>query len=124
MRYPDEATKEKVRALRRRATPAEDALWGAVRDQRVAGLKFRRQHLIGAFVVEFCCTSHHLVVELGRIRCRTDEQLAAHGYTVLRFRNDEVLHRLPYVIERITESAARTTIAKNHQVGKTFELEQ
>ncbi|RIK44181.1 MAG: endonuclease [Chloroflexi bacterium] len=118
MRYPDEATKEKVRALRRRATPAEQKLWEALRSQQVAGMKFRRQHLIGAFVVDFCCTSHRLVVELdggyhdAQIEYDVERTniIAAHGYTVLRFRNDDVLQRLPYVLRRITEAADRKTV--------------
>jgi very-short-patch-repair endonuclease len=113
MRYPNEGTKEKVRILRKNPTPAESALWEALRGQQLNGLKFRRQHPIGAFVVDFCCPSHQLIVELdGGIH---DEQIdydiertnliQARGYRVIRFRNEEVLVNLPAVLDTI-ESAA------------------
>jgi phosphoribosylformylglycinamidine synthase len=113
MRYPNEETKEKVRVLRKNPTPAESALWGALRGQKLDGLKFRRQHPIGAFVVDFCCTSHQLIVELdGGIH---DEQIEydlertnliqARGYRVIRFRNELVFTDLPTVLQKIAIAA-------------------
>jgi very-short-patch-repair endonuclease len=53
-----------ARELRTRQTPAESILWDALRGRRLAGLKFRRQHPIGTFVVDFCCPDRRLAIEL------------------------------------------------------------
>ena len=77
-----------ARAMRRQPTRAEDVLWGALQKKQVAGLKFRRQHPVGRFVLDFYCPSHKLVVEVDggvhdaqqdRDAART-EALEAHGY--------------------------------------------
>ena len=95
--------------LRRRATPAEDILWEALRDRRLAGLTFRRQHGVGSFVLDFFCAACKLVVEVDGIvhdqqveqdRYRT-EHLAQYCYRVIRFRNEEVFSDLDAVLERI-----------------------
>jgi very-short-patch-repair endonuclease len=56
--------RERARELRANATSPERILWGMLRDRRFAGVKFRRQHPIGPYVVDFYCPSHGLVVEL------------------------------------------------------------
>ena len=52
------------RRLRRTLTPAEAALWGFLGNSRLQGRKFRRQHSIGAYVVDFYCAQERLVIEL------------------------------------------------------------
>ena len=98
-----------VRQPRRGMTPAERVLWAALRDRRLAGLKFRRQHAVGPFVLDFYRPTSRLVVELdggvhdGQVepdQTRT-EHLAGYGYRVMRFRNEEVLTDLDAVLERI-----------------------
>jgi len=85
--------------LRKNQTPAEKALWGMVRNKQLGGFKFRRQHIIGVFIVDFVCIGAKLVIEVdGRIHdfqkeydaART-EFLNAEGFEVTRFRNEEVL---------------------------------
>lgn len=49
------ALTERARELRRKQTPAEAILWQALRDRKLAGLKFRRQHPFGRFVIDFYC---------------------------------------------------------------------
>jgi very-short-patch-repair endonuclease len=98
-----------ARDLRMRETVAEKHLWSILRNRSVHGLKFRRQHPIGPFVADFCCTEYRLIVELdGKIHEETVEQdeertrlLAASGYHVIRFRNDEVLGSSEDVLVRI-----------------------
>ncbi|MGC2526067.1 MAG: endonuclease domain-containing protein, partial [Stellaceae bacterium] len=51
------------RRLRREPTDAEQRLWALLRDRRLAGYKFRRQHPIDNFIVDFACTRHRLVIE-------------------------------------------------------------
>jgi very-short-patch-repair endonuclease len=102
-----------AQAMRREPTGSEAALWGALQKRQVAGLKFRRQHPVGRFVLDFYCASHRLVVEVdGGIHdaqqdhdaART-EALETHGYRVLRFRNEAVLHNLDDVVRRIAAAA-------------------
>jgi very-short-patch-repair endonuclease len=53
-----------ARELRDGETVAEELLWKALRDRRLDGFKFRRQHPVGRFVVDFCCLERRLAVEL------------------------------------------------------------
>src|SRR5947207_3151473 len=84
-------------------------------------MRFRCQHPVGWFVLDFYCPSLKLVVEVdGAVHQDPaqmlhdelrDEQLAAFGYRVLRFTNDEVIHTLPLVLERIVEAAREPQLA-------------
>jgi very-short-patch-repair endonuclease len=87
----------KARALRRRETDEEAALWVMLRNRRFRGLKFLRQYAIEPFVVDFVCRELMLVIELDgsqHAESEYDERRTAylnrHGYSVLRFWNDEV----------------------------------
>ncbi len=53
--------KHAARMLRRSPTPQEQRLWLALRYKRVDGLRFRRQHPVGRFVVDFICVEKRLV---------------------------------------------------------------
>ncbi|HEY9867286.1 MAG TPA: DUF559 domain-containing protein, partial [Candidatus Obscuribacterales bacterium] len=84
---------EAARRLRRELTPAESILWEALRGRQLDGLKFRCQHPVGKFILDFYCPSVKLVIEVdGGIhdqqqeydQART-EKLEAFGYRVLRF---------------------------------------
>ncbi|CAA9371285.1 MAG: hypothetical protein AVDCRST_MAG68-5545 [uncultured Gemmatimonadetes bacterium] len=98
-----------AKELRRAMTDAEQVLWKALRGRGVGGVRFRRQHPVGRFVLDFYCATAKLCIELDgdihdeqvdRDEARS-EALAAGGYRVLRFRNEEVLHSLPDVLARI-----------------------
>ncbi len=104
---------EAARRLRQQLTPAESTLWQALRSRKLGGLKFRCQHPVGRFILDFYCASHKLVIEVdGGIhnqqqaydQARTDE-LQVFGYCVLRFTNEEVLNDLSNVLSRIAEVA-------------------
>lgn len=104
-----------AKRLRREQTPAEKVLWEALRDRRLNGLRFRRQHPLGQLILDFYCPDHRLVIEVdGSVHSDPEqaardisrnEHLAASGYTVIRFRNEEVLSNLQAVTEAITEKA-------------------
>lgn len=95
--------------MRREMTSAEQLLWQALRKRQVNGMRFRAQHPVGRFVLDFFCPAHRLVIEVdGPIHDRQHEEdaartalLEAHGYRVLRFGNDEILTDLPSVLQRI-----------------------
>ena len=107
----EEKLKPFGRHLRHNPTEAEDALWQAVRDRQVANVKFRRQHTIGPFIVDFFIPDHQLIVEVdGGIHLETEQaeynagrtvELEKLGYQILRFSNNEVLSSLPSVLQRI-----------------------
>jgi very-short-patch-repair endonuclease len=106
--------KPMISVMRHAPTPAEDKLWQALRNGKLAGFKFRRQHAIDRYVVDFACTSTGLVIELdGSIHETQQEQdterqtwLEEQRYVVLRFKNTEVMSNLSDVLQRI-ESALR-----------------
>jgi len=82
-----------ARALRRRQTDAECKLWSRLRDRRLKGAKFRRQHLVELYIADFCCAEAGLIVELdgGQHASQTESDvarmrfLASHGFRVMRF---------------------------------------
>jgi len=96
---PTQVTVARAKSLRRTCTSAESLLWAALRNGRLAGLKFRRQHPIGPFIADFYCHSAKLVVEIDgpvhefrveRDRART-AFLQARGLRVVQFDHDEVI---------------------------------
>jgi very-short-patch-repair endonuclease len=102
-----------AREMRSSMTPAEVLLWSKLRNKQLAGLRFRAQHPVGRFVLDFCCTSLRLVIELdgsahiGREQddLARSQHLEAYGYTVIRFTNDEIMNDLDSVIQAIKEAA-------------------
>ena len=111
-RYTNRPRQKAVRRrLRRDATPAERRLWLMLRAKRLEGAKFRRQHGVGRYVVDFYRAGAKLAVELdGAVHA--DPQRAAYdaerqrhleslGVRVLRFENREVLETPDVVAEAI-----------------------
>ncbi|MEC9432191.1 MAG: endonuclease domain-containing protein, partial [Pseudomonadota bacterium] len=106
----DPVLRDRARALRRDATPAERRLW---RELRRAGLgaRFRRQAPLGPYIADFLCLSARLVVELdggqhndlaARARdAARDRFMQERGFRVLRFWNAEVFGNLDGVLEAI-----------------------
>jgi very-short-patch-repair endonuclease len=84
-------------------------LWCFVRDRRLAGMKFRRQHPLGGYFVDFVCLERRLVVELDggqhALRQGYDGRrtavLESLGFRVIRFWNDDVLLRTDSVLEAV-----------------------
>ncbi len=113
------ARRDKVtfaREQRREPTRAEKTLWGALRGQAL-GAKFRRQHPIGDFVLDFYCESARLAVELdgpsheesAAYDAWRDEQLAHLDIRTLRIPEDQVFTSLKDVLTRITAALEPTT---------------
>ena len=98
-------------AMRRQPTEAENALWQALRNRQVAGVKFRRQHTIGNFIVDFISLDHSLIIEVdGSIHLEAGQaeydtgrtyELETASYHVLRFTNEQVVHQLDEVIATV-----------------------
>jgi len=89
-------------------------LWSLLRNKQVKGLKFRRQHTIGSYTIDFYCEAAKLVVELdgdahnnvgsNRYDFERDEWLKLEGYNVLRFKNEEVLKHPESVVWAIEDA--------------------
>lgn len=100
---------ERAREMRKHPTNAEALLWGELRKKKLAGYKFRRQHPIGSFIVDFYCPLKKLVIEIDgpihryqKVYDETREDiLNAKGCTVLRFTNQEVENDLGGVLQEI-----------------------
>jgi very-short-patch-repair endonuclease len=111
-RYVSPAILERARELRQPQTPAERRLWECLRDSRLAGYKFRRQHPIDRFIVDFYCAASRLIVEVdGESHVAQEEYdaartewLEAHGYRVIRFTNLEVHQQLEGVVTTILQA--------------------
>jgi very-short-patch-repair endonuclease len=92
-------------------------LWQALRNRKLEGFRFRRQHAIRQFIVVFYCREAKLVIEIdGPSHDGAEEYdaertiiLDALGFHVLRFSNEEVLADLPGVLERISQALNRPT---------------
>jgi very-short-patch-repair endonuclease len=101
-----------ARQKRHEPTPAESRLWHRLRNHGLSDLKFRRQHSIERFIVDFYCADPALIIEVdGPIHDYTPEEdairqefLESLGYRVIRFTNDDVLHNLDVVLRKITDN--------------------
>jgi very-short-patch-repair endonuclease len=109
-------TRGHARELRRRSTDAESALWYHLRARRLQGLKFRRQHPIPPYIVDFYCEACQLVIELDGSQhnqsidaARTDF-LRRQGLMILRFWDNDVLRQVDAVLEVILQSARERTL--------------
>ena len=102
----------RARQLRKRLTIGETLLWKELRELRRQGYHFRRQAPIAPYIVDFACFSQRVIVEVDGVQHQEPEALAAdaardadlkwRGFTVLRFRNDEVSDAMHGVILEVT----------------------
>jgi very-short-patch-repair endonuclease len=114
--YPQRKAIEHARELRKKLTPPEARLWIALRKRQLGGLRFRRQHPVGPFIVDFFCPSARLAVEVdgashslgdGEARdARRDSYLERVGLTVLRIPAAYVRDHLDAVLVEIERAAA------------------
>ena len=100
-----------AKQLRSNMTDAEQRLWRYLRAHRFEGAKFKRQHPLGNYIVDFICFNARIVIEVDGSQHRgsasdvqRDEWLSSQGLTVLRFWNHEVLTEIEHVLERIAQS--------------------
>ncbi len=103
-----------AQALRENMTKPEQLLWEALRNKKLDGYKFRRQHPLGKFIIDFYCHSAKLAIEIDGGYHEEEEQKAldeertrlivASGVREIRFRNEEVLDDLEEVLTKIREA--------------------
>lgn len=106
--------KENRKALRNNSTSAEGELWKYLKGGQLQGRKFRRQHSVGNYILDFYCPSEKLAIELdGQVHLHSaaqqadqerDEILAELGVKVLRIENGDIFQHLDSVLQEISES--------------------
>jgi very-short-patch-repair endonuclease len=109
-------TFDKARLLRNNMTEAEKILWKKLKDRTVFKARFRRQHPIGIFIVDFYCHEYKLAVEIdGEIHLKNEvieyddgrsHDIEKFDVKILRFSNNEVFTNLNRVIEEIFKCIA------------------
>ena len=107
-----------AKGLRKRSTDAEKLLWSRLRAGRCEGMKFRRQHPVGQYIVDFVCLERKLIIELdggqhalpdeARKDRQRDAWLEKEGYTVVHFWDNEVLMNRNGILDAIRERLNRT----------------
>ncbi len=104
--------KDKRRQLRQNLTPAEASLWKMLKGKQLMSRKFRRQHSIGHYIVDFYCAEERLIIELdGEVhKYQSDydfertQYLESLNYKVIRFENRLVLETPEAVLNAITDA--------------------
>ncbi|MDM8159911.1 endonuclease domain-containing protein [Labilibaculum sp. K2S] len=101
----------RAKELRRNMTESEKLLWSEIRNRKINGLKFRRQHPINIFIADFYCHEIKLVIELdGNIHDSEENkeydqgrtaELGYLGVKVIRFANEEVMNSMNTVLAKI-----------------------
>ena len=115
--------RQRARELRQPQTPAETTLWRYLRNRNL-GYKFRRQHPIAQFIIDFYCAETKLCIEIdGSQHFEPDqaaydqartEYLQELGYTVIRFTNDDVRYKIHAVAEEIRNTCERLVESKTN----------
>jgi very-short-patch-repair endonuclease len=102
-------TKTNARNLRKNMTDVERLLWSKIRGRQLRGFRFRRQHPIGRYIVDFVCIELKLIVEMDGGQHGDQQQydmnrtqwLQTKGYKVIRFWNNDVIDDLEGVMQAI-----------------------
>ena len=110
--------KDAAKKKKQYPTEAERCLWEMLRAKKL-GKKFRRQHIIGEFIVDFVCLDAQLIIEVDGGYHKGVEQVVAdklresvlneYGYKILRFTNEEVINNIDDVIERIKAAMSESS---------------
>ncbi|WP_313738285.1 endonuclease domain-containing protein [Acinetobacter sp.] len=111
---------EFAKSMRHTATDAEAFMWQLLRAKRFMNLKFRRQHVIKPYIVDFYCHEIGLVIELDGSPHGTDDAidydaertkfLEALGLTVVRYCNHDVLGRMDVVLEDLWQMCSQLKV--------------
>ena len=108
---PDSLSYIRAKTFRRQMTPPEARLWNCVRAGRLRGLKFRRQHPVGAYILDFYCAEAKLAIEIDGATHEQADQIAhdrrrtgwlgTQGIRVIRIRASDVRDELDGVMNFI-----------------------
>jgi 5-methyltetrahydrofolate--homocysteine methyltransferase len=123
--------KEYALANRNKSTDAEAALWELVKSKKLEGYKFRRQHIIGNYIIDLVCLDSRLVIEIDGLIHQLPENkesdvirtewLNEKGFRVIRFTNDDVLFNTDNTIEQISLTLkAQPSIKETNNLSSPF----
>lgn len=101
-----------AKTLRKKTTDTESDLWYYLRAKRFERIKFRRQHPIGSYIVDFVCLDRRVIIELDGSQHigekekdnKRDEWLKREGYQVLRFFDNEFYENQEEILEQIYQA--------------------
>ena len=126
-----EELKEKAESMRKNPTEAESAMWEMLRGKNLDA-KFRRQHIIGTYIVDFVCLDTQLVVEIDGGYHNDPEQkeldrrrtnfLQSKGFSVLRFTNEEVIGNADETLGIIKNALKHLTPSLEERAGERLGL--
>jgi len=122
----------KARELRKESTEAEKKLWKYLRDRRFFKNKFRRQHVLSGFIVDFYCPTEKLAIELdGPVHLKQKDYdslrqdvIENSDVKVLRFKNRDVLLNIKMVLRSIKNHIPRPSPSKMEKGGRHQPLAQ
>lgn len=116
------------REFRKNQTGAESRLWSVLRNRQLDGRKFRRQHTIGRFTVDFFCFEEKMVIELDGeshdnvsqviYDQKRDSFFEKEGLKVIRFTNKEVYFDLNEVLNEIKQNLNTSPLPSPQGVGR------
>ena len=122
--------KEKAKEMRNKPTEAEKMLWNVLSNKGIENYKFRRQHIVGEYIVDFICLEKRLIVEVdGAVhndvsQIEHDKQrtewLESKGFKVIRFTNNQVLSDFFNTIEKIRKGLNTILVAPPSGAGGAF----
>lgn len=102
-----------AKKLRKESTDTECKLWQQLRSKQCGGYKFRRQHPLGNYIVDFVCLESRLIIELDGSQHLEETKMhdqqrdcwfQKEGYRILRFWDNEVLQNMAGVYQLIEEA--------------------
>jgi methylmalonyl-CoA mutase cobalamin-binding domain/chain len=122
--------KERAKEMRNKSTEAEKMLWNVLSNKGIEGFKFRRQHIIGEYIVDFVCLEKKLIIEVdGSIHNLTEQiehdkertiWLESKGFKVVRYSNQQVLNNLFETIESIRKELSKKLVVPPSGVRGLF----
>ncbi len=118
--------KNKARELRKSMTEAEKILWSYIRNRKLNGMYFRRQHPYGIYILDFYCFQANLAIEIdGKIHLKHHDYdhertnyLESSGLKVIRFNNRDIENRIESVLDEISSYLMRLPISQPSYKGE------
>lgn len=109
--------------LRKRSTEAEKIPWNHLSNKQMEGFKFRRQQIVGRYILDFVCFEKKLAIEVDGGQhdtekekdCKRDHWLNSQGFEVLRFWNCDVFDSLEAVLEVVRHKLLSPSPCPSHQ---------
>ena len=121
---------QRAKALRSSMTDVEKILWQSLRAKRFLNFKFKRQQVIGNYIVDFVCFSQRLIIELDGSQHFDNQEydqkrtlfLNSEGFKVIRFWNIEINTELEFVLDKIYYELTSYPLSLPPSAERTFRL--